>query len=58
MHVAGALRERFAKVMEARAAAGDSVEAGRAYVAAYTEYLDYVETIHRVFDGEVFTQHK
>ena len=44
--IAAGLRERFAKVVAARQHAGESVEAGRAYVAAYVEYVHYVEAVH------------
>jgi len=44
--VAAGLRDRFVKVVAARAHAEESVEAGRAYVAAYVEYIHYVEVVH------------
>ena len=40
------LRSRFDRVIEARKRAGESVPAGRAYVAAYGEYVHYVERLH------------
>ena len=40
------LRKRFADVLEKKKHADDSVEAGRAYVAAYVEYAHYVEALH------------
>jgi hypothetical protein len=46
-HVASGVRERFDRAREARAHADDSVEAGRTYVAAYVDYLHYVEALHR-----------
>ncbi len=45
-HVAAGLRERFAKVVAAKAHRDESVDAGRAYVAAYVEYVHYVEAVH------------
>lgn len=42
------LRERFARVMETRGHAGDSVTAGREYVAAYVTFVHYVEGLHAV----------
>ncbi len=39
------IRERFARVVEAKKHASDSVEAGRRYVAAYVEYVHYVESV-------------
>ena len=44
--VAAALRERFANVIATKRRAEENVEAGRAYVAAYVEYVHYVETVH------------
>jgi hypothetical protein len=40
------LRKRFADVLEKKKHADESVEAGRAYVAAYVEYAHYVEALH------------
>ena len=42
-HVASELAGRFARVMEAKAHAAHTVEAGRRYVAAYVAYVHYVE---------------
>ena len=39
------LRKRFAEVLERRAHADDSVEAGRRYVAAYVAFMHYVEAL-------------
>ena len=44
--VAAGVRERFAKVVAAKQHADESVEAGRAFVAAYVEYVHYVEAGH------------
>jgi hypothetical protein len=41
------LRERFASASGARAHAAHSVEAGRAYVAAYVEFMHYAERLRR-----------
>ncbi len=46
-HVSRSVRERFARARETAARADDSVDAGRAYVAAYVEYLHYVEALHK-----------
>lgn len=43
--VAAGIRERFAKAAEAKKHAGESVEAGRRFVAAYVEFVHYVERI-------------
>lgn len=40
------LRQRFADALEKKKHADDSVEAGRAYVAAYVAYAHYVEAVH------------
>ena len=40
------IRKRFAAVMEKKKHADDSVEAGREYVAAYVEYVHFIEGIH------------
>jgi hypothetical protein len=42
------LRKRFASVMENKKHAEHSVEAGRAYVAAYVDYAHFVEAIHTI----------
>jgi hypothetical protein len=44
--VQAGLRKRFADVLEKKKHADESVEAGRAYVAAYVEYAHYVEALH------------
>ena len=41
--VADGIRDRYAKVVAAKAQEGESVAAGRAYVVAYVEYVHYVE---------------
>jgi hypothetical protein len=41
------VRERYARAREARAKADQSVTAGRDYVAAYVDYLHYVEALHQ-----------
>lgn len=45
------VRERFAAAIEAKKAANDSVEAGRKYVAAYVEFVHYVEGVHDLTTG-------
>ena len=45
-HVAGAIREKFNKALEARKHKDESVEAGREFVEAYVTYMHYVEGIH------------
>lgn len=50
-HVEEGIRQRFDRAFEARKHAGESVEAGREYVAAYVEYVHYVEGIHSLVMG-------
>ena len=49
--VAQGIRQRFARVQEAGKHADDSVEAGRQYVAAYVEFIHYVENISQTVSG-------
>ena len=44
--IAAGIRQRFTQAMEARPHADVSVEHGRAFVAAYVEYVHYVENLH------------
>lgn len=50
-HVAQSVRERFERAREAKAHAGESVEAGRRFVAAYVEYVHHVEALHKAANG-------
>ena len=43
---AAGIRKRFAEASEKRKRADQNVEAGREYVAAYVEYVHYVERLH------------
>ena len=45
-HLAAAIKEKFARVLETRKNKDKSVEAGREYVEAYVIYTHYVENIH------------
>lgn len=56
-HVSGGVRERFHRAREAKAHAGDSVEAGRRFVAAYVDYQHYVEGLHRAANGAAAAGH-
>lgn len=51
-HLAAGVRERFARVSQAQAAAERTPEDGRRYVAAYIEYVHYVEAIAAVVHGQ------
>lgn len=44
---AAGLRRRFTEAHEKKAHADHNVEAGRKFVAAYVEYVHYVEALHR-----------
>lgn len=41
------LRKRFERVVQARKTMNNAVEAGRAYVAAYVDFIHYVEGVHK-----------
>jgi len=45
-HVAAGIRERFNHAVETKKHADENVEAGREYVAAYVEFIHYVERLH------------
>jgi hypothetical protein len=47
-HTEEGIRERFNHALEARRHAAESVAAGREYVAAYVDYVHYVEGIAQV----------
>lgn len=46
-----AVHERFARVVETKKHADDSVEAGRKYVEAYVEYIHYIERLYGTITG-------
>jgi hypothetical protein len=50
-HVAEGVHERFERAAVAKKHADDSVEAGRAFVAAYVEFTHYVEGLHQAAVG-------
>ena len=50
-HVTEGLRARYARTLEARQHADHNVERGRAYVAAYVDYVHYVEALHNAGAG-------
>jgi len=45
------IRKRFAEVQEKKPHAELNVEAGRSFVAAYVEYVHYVEGLHQAAQG-------
>ena len=55
--VAAGLRDRFARVVAAKRHADESVEMGRAYVAAYVEYVHYVEAVHALASAPASEHH-
>jgi hypothetical protein len=50
-HVTEGIRTRHARAVEARRHADHNVEAGRAYVAAYVDYVHYLEALHSAGAG-------
>ncbi|MEW6075802.1 MAG: DUF6448 family protein [Candidatus Omnitrophota bacterium] len=50
--VFGGIKERFKRVIETKKHMNESVEAGREYVAAYVEFVHYVEGIHMSIKGK------
>ncbi len=50
-HAGGGVAERYLRVRTARERADESVEAGREYVAAYVDYVHFVEAIVGVVHG-------
>ena len=53
------IQKRFALASERRKHAQENVEAGRAYVEAYVDYIHFVESVHRLAsDGASPTHHE
>lgn len=52
------VHERFERVAETKKHKDDSVEAGRAYVAAYVDYIHYVEALHAILAGAAAHGHE
>jgi hypothetical protein len=50
-HLDEGVRQRFERVVAARGHAGHNVAAGRAYVAAYVDFIHYVEDLHVAMAG-------
>ena len=46
-----AVRERFGRLMNAKKHKDESVAAGREFVAAYVEYVHFVEGLHNTISG-------
>lgn len=56
--VINGIKERFKKLMETKKHMNESVEAGRRYVAAYVEFVHYVERIYNIASGGVAHHHE
>jgi len=50
-HIAEGIRLRFEAALKSKEHLGDSVEAGRAYVRSYVEFMHYVEGLHNAAMG-------
>lgn len=50
-HVGEGIRQRYAEAEEARAHRNHTVEAGRKFVAAYVQFVHYVENLHNAVVG-------
>ncbi len=50
-HIAAQVREKFQRVIETRKTSEQSVDAGRRYVAAYVDFVHYLEQIHGTGGG-------
>jgi len=55
--VAEGIRNRFAEAAEKKEQSGQTVEAGREYVAAYVDYVHYIEGIALLAEGSVEHAH-
>ena len=55
--IAAGIRERFAQAIEKRKLAEQSVEKGRDYVAAYVEFVHFVEAAYQTASGHVGEGH-
>lgn len=51
-HLGAAIQEKYAALMKAKADKDKSVEAGREFVAAYVDYMHYVENVHAAIVAE------
>src|SRR5512144_1019531 len=56
--VAGGIRQRFARAQETRKQAEQSLEAGRQYVAAYVEFIHFVENMHQTVTRSISHAHR
>jgi hypothetical protein len=56
--VARGIRQRFARALETRKQAEQSLDAGRQYVAAYVEFIHFVESMHQAVTGRTSHAHR
>ncbi len=49
--LAAGIRQRFHLVQQAREHAGDNVDAGRQFIAAYVQFIHYIEGLHEQVNG-------
>jgi hypothetical protein len=56
--VAAGIRKRFTLAMEKKRHAGHNVEAGRDYVAAYVDFVHYVEELHTTATNDSAVSHE
>lgn len=56
--LAKGIRQRFTRVQQASKQANNSVEAGRQYVAAYVEFIHYIEGVHQTLSGPASHAHQ
>jgi hypothetical protein len=54
-HMEADLRKRFERLAEARQFRPSDVEAGRAFVAAYVDFVHYAESLHKAIAAEGHT---
>ena len=57
-HLTKGVTERFNRAAESKKHKDESVEAGRAFVAAYVDYVHYVEGIHTMLIGKAGHHHE
>jgi len=57
-HLGAVIQEKYDALMKAKADKDKSVEAGRKYVAAYVDYMHYVENVHAAIVAEVGHHHE
>jgi len=56
--VESGIRKRFEEVLEKKRHKDESVEAGREFVAAYVEFVHYVEHLDKIAKKEISSHHE